>query len=163
VLQKISEEGHRREASLLLSLGCDSKQAGDQRNLPCDVPFSHSLHLALPKHVYHLVALQGSPRCLERKEAHPRLDEPFNEAVILFDQVVEVLDLPQFTGLGNGSLLFQFVEGFGVGRVFVNCDDARSGGMRRSERFSEKVFGCLGIPCHTQKKSSVFPTESTAR
>src|SRR5256885_16458091 len=31
------------------------------------------------------------------KETHPELDQSFDEAVILLDEVVEVLPLPQFT------------------------------------------------------------------
>jgi hypothetical protein len=35
----------------------------------------------------------GSPRGLERKEAHPELDEPFHVAMILLDKVVEEFTL----------------------------------------------------------------------
>ena len=77
---------------LLLSLGRHSKQAGDERHLPQDVSFFHAAHLAFPDHVHDLVSLQGSPRTLEGKEAHPRLDQPFDEAVVLLNQVIEVLD-----------------------------------------------------------------------
>src|SRR5207302_7942790 len=32
----------------LFSLGGHSKQAGDERDLPCDVPFFHSMRLSFP-------------------------------------------------------------------------------------------------------------------
>jgi hypothetical protein len=51
--------------------------------------------------VHGFISLQGSPRGLERKEAHPELDEPFHEAMILLDEVVEVFALTQCTGLGT--------------------------------------------------------------
>src|SRR6266700_3156868 len=72
----------------LLSLGGHSKEAGDERHLPQDVSFFHATHLPFPDHVHHLVALQGSPRGLERKEAHPGLNAPFDEAVILLDEII---------------------------------------------------------------------------
>jgi hypothetical protein len=41
----------------LLSLGGHSKQAGDEHNLPQDVPFFHATYLPFPDHVHDLVAL----------------------------------------------------------------------------------------------------------
>ena len=79
----------------LFSLGSHSKQAGDERNLPQNVSFFHTTHLAFPDHVHHLVALQGSPRALERKEAQPRFDASFDVPMVLFDDVVQILDLPR--------------------------------------------------------------------
>ncbi len=65
---------------------------GDEGDLPCDVSFVHPVHLSFPDHVHHLVALQGSSCRFHGKEAHPRLDEPFDEAMVLLDQVIEVFD-----------------------------------------------------------------------
>jgi hypothetical protein len=48
VLQKLTGEHEGRETSLLFSLGCHSKQAGDERNLTGDVPFFHTMHLPPP-------------------------------------------------------------------------------------------------------------------
>jgi hypothetical protein len=72
----------------LLSLGGHSEQAGDEGDLPQQVPFFHATHLPFPEHVHPLIALQGSPRGLKRKEAHPWLDAPFDEPVILLDQII---------------------------------------------------------------------------
>ena len=62
----------------LLSLGGQSKQAGDERDLPQDVPFFHATHLPFPDHVHHLVSLERSPCRFHGKEAHPGLDQPFD-------------------------------------------------------------------------------------
>ena len=80
------------KAHFLLSLGGHSKQASDERNLTHDVPFFDATHLPFPDHVHDLISLQSSPRALERKEAQPRFDASFDEAMILFDNVVQVLD-----------------------------------------------------------------------
>ena len=84
-----------------LSLGGHSKQARDERNLPPDVPLRYALHLPFPNHVHDLVPLQHSPRRFKREKAQPWLDESFDEAVILLDQVVELLHLAEFTGREN--------------------------------------------------------------
>jgi hypothetical protein len=41
----------------LFSLGRHSKQAGDERNLPQDVPFFHPMHLPLANDVHTLISL----------------------------------------------------------------------------------------------------------
>ncbi len=81
---------------LLLGLGGHSKQASDERNLSQDVSFFHTMHLSPPKNVHPLVSLQRVPSGLKGKKAPPGFDASFDEAMILFDEVVEVLDLPQF-------------------------------------------------------------------
>ena len=73
---------------LWLGLGSYSKQAGDEGNLISDVSFAHPSDLSLANHVHDPVSLERSPCRLKGKEAHPRLDEPFDEAMILLDQVI---------------------------------------------------------------------------
>ncbi len=67
----------------LLGLGGHSKEAGNEGDLPVGVSFAHCADLSLPDHVHDLVSLERSPCCLEGKEAHPGLDQPFEKAVVL--------------------------------------------------------------------------------
>ena|ERR1700674_4639739 len=90
-----------------------SKQAGHEHHLIRDISFAHTMHLTLSDHVHHFKTLQGAPRSLARKEAHPGLDQPFDEAMILLDEVIEVLPLPQFARAWHDPLRFQFPESFG--------------------------------------------------
>jgi len=77
VLQKISlERTEHEDPSFLLSLGCHSKQAGDEGDLTSEVAFGHALHLPLADHVHALVPLERSVYGLERKETHPWFDQP---------------------------------------------------------------------------------------
>ncbi len=138
--------------SFLFSLDSHSKQAGDECHLLHAVSFFYATYLTLPKHVHRFISLQCSPRSLERKEAHPKLYQPFQEAMILFDEVVEIFALSQFTRLWHDPFRFQLLESFGIGRVFINCDDVRSAGMRCSKRFREETFGCLSISGGTEQK-----------
>jgi hypothetical protein len=106
----------------LFSLGCHSKQAGDERNLPHDVSFFHTTHLPFPHHVQDLISLSCVACGLKRNEAQSGFDASFDEAVIWFDEVVEILHLSQFTGVCHGPFRFQFIEGFGRRSVFVSVD-----------------------------------------
>lgn len=72
----------------LLSLCRHSKQTGDEGDLPGDVSFAHPSDLSLANHVHDLISLKRSPCRFKGKEVHPRLDQPFDEAMILFDNVV---------------------------------------------------------------------------
>jgi hypothetical protein len=86
VLQKLAEERKGPGSSpFLLDLGRYSKQAGNEGDLPGDVAFGHALHLPLADHMHALIPLKCSPCRFHRKEAHPRLDQPFDEAVILLN------------------------------------------------------------------------------
>ncbi len=72
----------------LLSLGRHSKQACDEGDLPIEISFAHTSDLSLANHVHDLIPLKRSPCRFKGKEAHPWLDEPFDEAVVLLDQVI---------------------------------------------------------------------------
>ena len=111
----------------LLSLGRHSKQAGDERHLPLDVSFAHPSDLSLANHVHDLIPLKRSPCRFHGKEAQPWLDQPFDKAVVLLNQVIQVFDLPQFDPLGKYSSGFKLCNRFGISRIFIHIDHARSG------------------------------------
>ena len=66
------------KSRFLLRLGDQSKQVGDEGNLPRDVSFFRHLHLSFPKHMHHLISLEGLPCCFKRKESQPWFDHPFD-------------------------------------------------------------------------------------
>ncbi len=127
VLQKLAEEHNGQGSPFLLGLGRHSKEAGDEGDLPGDVSLIQPLHLSLPDHVHDLVPLERPPCRFQGKEAHPRLDQPFDKTMVLLDEVVEVFDLPQFDPLGKESRGFELGNGFGRGRILIDIDHARSG------------------------------------
>src|SRR6266700_6687575 len=108
----------------LLSLCRHSKQAGNEGDLPGDVSFAHPSDLSLTNQVHDLVSLERSPCRLKGKEAHPGLDQPFDEAMVLLDQVIQVVDLPEFDTLGKYSSGFELGNGFGIGRICIDIDHA---------------------------------------
>jgi hypothetical protein len=62
----------------LLSLGSHSKQAAEKRHLSHAVSFFHATNWPFPHYVHDLLSLEGSPRCLKRKETSPRFDASFD-------------------------------------------------------------------------------------
>jgi hypothetical protein len=108
---------------LWLGLGRHSKQAGNEGDQPADVSFAHPSDLPLAYRVQDLVSLQCSLCCLEGKEAHPWLDQPLDEAMVLFDDVVEILDLPQFHAFRQDPTRFEVGHRFGRGCMLIHVDD----------------------------------------
>ncbi len=137
---------------LNLSLGDDSKESGDQRDLSFHISFCHALPLPFPDHVHHLEPLEGSPCCLKREKAHPWLCEAFHEPMILLDPIVEVFHLPQFSMFRKISFCFELIKCFGVGGVFVHIDHTGLAGMRSSKCLEQELLGRVCISCWAQKE-----------
>ena len=135
-----------RGSPFLLCLGRHSEEAGDEGDLPADVSFAHPLHLPLANHMHRFIALQGSPCRFHGKEAHPGLDQPFEKAVVLLHQVLEVFDLPEFDRRGKHSDGFERGLGLGIGGVLIHIDHARSrrGGVGRSRGLGHLFLGRMG-------------------
>src|SRR3981189_2555795 len=85
--------------TFLLMLDSHSEEFCDERCLSCTVPFLCSLHLSLWHPLWSVISLQCSPSRLERKEAHPRFYQSFDKAMVLFDQIIEIFVLSEFTSL----------------------------------------------------------------
>jgi len=86
------------------------------------------------------------------KKPIPSLINRQDEAVILLDQVVEIVTLPQFTSIWQDPFRFQLLERFRIGCVLINRDDARSAAMRRSQRFREEAFSSFRIAPRAQEE-----------
>jgi hypothetical protein len=93
----------------LFSLDSHFKQACDKCRLFQASSFFYAMYSTFPEHVHHFVSLQSSPRGLERKEAHPELNEPFHEAMILLNKFIEVFTLSEFALGWHNLFCFQFL------------------------------------------------------
>jgi hypothetical protein len=103
----------------LFGLSNHFKQLGDQGNLASHVSFFHALQLSFSHSIHDLVALQRSPRRLKGEETHPRFRQAFDEAVILFHEIIQILHLPQFNRCRKDPSGFEVCNGFGVGSILV--------------------------------------------
>ena len=69
------------------------EQLGDEASLRPHVASANTPDLPFPHHRHHFVARWCSSRRLEAAEAEPRSDQAFHAPVVLFHDVIEVLDL----------------------------------------------------------------------
>jgi len=85
------------------------------------------------------VSLPGSLCRFQGKEAHGWLDQPFDEPMILLDDGIEILDLPQVCVCRQDPTRCEVGHGLGRGRILLHVADARCrfGSLRgiRSARF----------------------------
>ncbi|GHO70398.1 hypothetical protein KSC_092900 [Ktedonobacter sp. SOSP1-52] len=84
------------------------------------------------------------------KETQSRFDQPLENAVVLLDQVFEVFALPRLTRSGKIPSCLHFLEGFGIGRIFVNGDHAGSSRVGGDKGFCEETLGGLSVASGTQ-------------
>ena len=80
-----------------------------------------------------------------RSEKKSISDELFDEAMILFNQIIEVLTLPQFTRSRKRPGGFYFLERFGRPCLFVHSTHTRSPGMALP-RESTARYSSIHIP-----------------
>lgn len=81
------------KSHFLLRLSNQSKQAGDKGNLSSDVPPCYLMRLSFSNHIHHLISLGCVPSRFKGKESYSWFDEPFDEAMVLFNQIGEICTL----------------------------------------------------------------------
>lgn len=84
-----------RSAAAAASSGSNTEQISDEGRLGGHVVGGHGGNLPLAHHRQDLVAGDRPARGVEALEAEPRPDQPFDAPVILFNDIIEVLDLAQ--------------------------------------------------------------------
>jgi hypothetical protein len=72
--------------------------------------------------------------------------------MVLFNEIIEILHLPELTAFGNEPCCFEFVERFGIRSIFVDVDHAWLNGMRCGEGFHKEALGSVPISGWTEKE-----------
>jgi hypothetical protein len=75
------------------SLCSNTKQTINEFGLRPTVTSSHSLNLTFPDHIHSFIAFDGAVGCVEGRETQTRIDWLFDEAMILFHDVIEIFTL----------------------------------------------------------------------
>lgn len=91
--------GHKK-TERYFSSGSNLEEIGHESHLSANVAFPDSFNLSLPDHVRDLIPTDGPPRRLETEEAESGTDTPFDESVVLFDNIIEVFALSELRGHG---------------------------------------------------------------
>ena len=103
--------------------------------IPFTCPFLIIARVSYPTRVRHAV----------RNLLKPRPDQPLYSPVILFHDVIEILDLPQFGEAPEPLVLLHVSHRLGIGGVLVDRNGARIDRVRPSQCFPEEALGGLGI------------------
>jgi hypothetical protein len=82
--------GHKN-AERHFSSGNNLEEIGHESHLSANVAFPDHFNLPLPDHIHDLIPSDGPPRRVEVEEAESRIDSAFDEAVILLDDIIEIL------------------------------------------------------------------------
>jgi hypothetical protein len=85
---------------------------------------AYSRNLPLPNQVHRFVSPDCSPRCVETEEPESGIDAPFDEPMVLFDEVVEIFTLSQLSATGNGSFFLQLLDLRRIGQVLIDTGSA---------------------------------------
>lgn len=92
-------------------LSSNSKDFIDEGDLSHDIPFLHIFDLTLTDHIHRLIPLDCSSSGIERTKSQSWIRAPLDKTMVLFNQIVQVLDLPQFSFLWQHLVCFEVFEG----------------------------------------------------
>src|SRR4051794_24126329 len=126
--------------------GSDVEQLGDEDGLGPHVASANPPYLPLPRHRHYLVACQGSSGRPEAAEAKPWSDQTFQAPVVLFQYVIEVLDLAQPRASPQLTVVLHLRHRARVGRVLVYRDGARVHRVRLLQRLAEEALRGRRVP-----------------
>ena len=113
VARTIAEDARTGTTSIRFPLCSAVEHAGDEDRLCSDIAPVDISNLTLPDHRHRLETCQRSPRRSETAEAQSRPDQSLDAPVILLDDVVQVLALPQTGAAQSSPSLFISATAFG--------------------------------------------------
>jgi hypothetical protein len=87
-----TEQEFEEKTSFPATLGGHIEEFVDEPILTLDVMPAQPPHLTLPNYVHRLIALNRSSRSLEFTKPLLGVHSPFNRAMVLLDDVVQILD-----------------------------------------------------------------------
>jgi hypothetical protein len=91
---------------------------------------------------------------------HPWIDQSFNEPMVLFHNIIEVLDGTEFSSFAQSLICFEFIKCRGIGRILIHIYDSRRLVMRRlSLPCGRIVLPRVHLFWHERMKSRVLPTD----
>jgi hypothetical protein len=117
--------------------GRQLEQLVDEPILLAHISVADPARLSLANHVQCLVARNRSPRCWERAKALLGLHAAFDRAMVLLQDVVQILDRSMAAATAQGSLLFHCGDRRAIEAGLIGVDDAGLGMRRVAERLAE--------------------------
>src|SRR5215510_11416709 len=96
-----------------------------ESNLSLDVTFAYPFNLPFSHHLHRLITLDCSTCRLKTEEPESGIDAPFDEPMVLLDEVVEIFTLSQLSAAGEVSFLLQLLDRPRIGRILIDVDHSR--------------------------------------
>jgi hypothetical protein len=118
------EQGFKERASFPGTLGSHFEEFVDEPILTPDATPAQPPHLALPNYVHRLIALNRSSRSLEFAKPLLSVHSPFDRAMVLLDDVVQILDGSVAAPAAEYPFLLYVCDGRTVDRRQIRVDDA---------------------------------------
>ena len=87
-----NDQGHKRSEPDS-SLCSNHEEIRHESDLPSDISFAYSFNLPFSHHMHRLITLDCSTRRLKTEEPESGIDAPFDEPMVLLDEVVEIFRL----------------------------------------------------------------------
>ena len=116
------------------------------------IRFRYPPHSAFPNHVHRFNPLQRPPRRGKRPVTFRQLRPLLHRAMVLFNDVVEILALPQTDSTRQDAFHFQRFDCGRKSRVLVHVDDPWHGIARGTQGLTEEAFGRRRIPLGREQK-----------
>ena len=145
VLQVSERNKSSREDVVPRNLGGHIEEVVDEPILTLDVMPAQPSHLTLPNYVHRLIALNRSFRSLEFTEPLLSAHTPFDRAMVLLDDVIQILDGSVAAPAAERPFLLYVCDGRAVNRRQIRVDDA---GLRMrliAQRAAKQPFGGIGV------------------
>src|SRR5271165_191159 len=98
--------------------------------------------LAFADLVNRFIAGDGAPSAPERSEMLTRVYSSLDRAVVLFQNIVEILHRSMLAALLQNTLLFELHNRRRVSGMLVGVDDSRHGMVLPSQSFGKKALCC---------------------
>ena len=144
MLQRKRGQGSARTATESVSLGSEAEDSINKLVLASDGTLLHPPHLALPNVVHHLVALLRSPLRSELPKVLLGTDLFLDGAVILLQNVIQILNWPRTATWSQDTFLLGFRNCVRITLGFVGVDHPRFGVRRVWKGFGKQRLGRIG-------------------
>ena len=126
-------------------LGGQAAQLFDEPDLTPNLIALHPPKLPLADHIHRLISLKRSPGRVKFPEALLGVDPAFDRAMVLFNDVVQVLDGSMATAAAQRSFLLNSRDRRAVDRCQIRIDDARLRMRAIAQSLAKQPFGRIGI------------------
>src|SRR5215471_18999705 len=132
--------------------GSQIEQSVDELILLANISPADPPHLPLADHVQRLVSRNRSLSCTELAKALLGLHAAFDRAMILLQDVVQILNRSMAAAVAQGSFRFHSGNRRAVEASLIGIDDARLEMRWLAESLVEQAFGRRGIAQHRQQE-----------